>query len=191
MDLFMGTEICPVCGKEFVMQDRDIYGWKFNKDCFCSYTCMRKVEIKYIEYRNKQFRDSMISTKRALPNDLANVYDDLMRIKYINKQLMRIKRLLARKKYIEYKDKLNKKKIEYRKALMVVKGRYARAVSKLNRNEYDLLRDYLDTNQTVGGFVKKYKMNYDEICDLMIRIFRFLDENKDRSALRSRWYLAG
>lgn len=191
MDLFMGTEICPVCGKEFVMQDRDIYGWKFNKDCFCSYTCMRKVEIKYIEYRNKQFRDSMISTKRALPNDLANVYDDLMRIKYINKQLMRIKRLLARKKYIDYKDKLNKKKIEYRKALMVVKGRYARAVSKLTRNEYDLLRDYLDTNQTVGGFVKKYKMNYDEICDLMIRIFRFLDENKDRSALRSRWYLAG
>lgn len=191
MDLFMGTEICPVCGKEFVMQDRDIYGWKFNKDCFCSYTCMRKVEIKYIEYRNKQFRDSMISTKRALPNDLANVYDDLMRIKYINKQLMRIKRLLARKKYIDYKDKLNKKKIEYRKALMVVKGRYARAVSKLTRNEYDLLRDYLDTNQTVGGFVKKYKMNYDELCDLMIRIFRFLDENKDRSALRSRWYLAG
>lgn len=191
MDLFMGTEICPVCGKEFVMQDRDIYGWKFNKDCFCSYTCMRKVETKYIEYRNKQFRDSMISTKRALPNDLANVYDDLMRIKYINKQLMRIKRLLARKKYIEYKDKLNNKKLEYRKALMVVKGRYARAVSKLTRKEYDLLKDYLNTNQTVGSFVKKYKMNYDEICDAMIRIFRFLEENKDRSGLRSRWYLAG
>lgn len=191
MELFMGTEICPVCGKEFVMQDREIYGWKFNDDCFCSYTCMRKVETKYIEYRNKQFRESMVSTKRPLPNDLANVYDDLMRIKYINKQLMRIKRLSARKKYIEYKDKFNSKKIEYRKALKVVKGRYARAVSKLSRKEYELLIDYLNTNQSVGGFVKKYKMSYDEICDVMIKIFRFLDENKDRSTSRSRWYLAG
>lgn len=191
LELFMGSDICPVCGKEFVLQDREMYGWKFGDDCFCSYTCMRKVETKYIEYRNKLFKESLKSSKMALPKDLANVYEDIMRIKHINKQLMKIKRFSARKKYAEYKDILNKKKIEYRKALRVIKGRYARAVSRLSKKDYEMLKDFLETNQSVGNFFKKYKMSYEEICNTMIKILRFLDENREKYTLRSRWYLAG
>lgn len=40
-----GAQICPVCGKEFIVYDMRDWGWRVNSDVYlCSYTCLRKEE---------------------------------------------------------------------------------------------------------------------------------------------------
>lgn len=41
---YLDTRRCPQCKKEFPFTTEADWGWKVGKKCFCSYTCMRKVE---------------------------------------------------------------------------------------------------------------------------------------------------
>lgn len=46
---------CPICKKKFYILYVPNYAWKFERKCFCSYTCMRKAEKKSEEkskYKN-------------------------------------------------------------------------------------------------------------------------------------------
>ena len=54
MNSYLGGEICPICGKRFLMQDRKSYLYKLKKkktEYFCSYTCVNKKK-KMIENKN-------------------------------------------------------------------------------------------------------------------------------------------
>lgn len=47
---------CPICGKMFFTLDIKQYQWKFNGKKYCSYTCMRVDEKKYLEEVNKNLK---------------------------------------------------------------------------------------------------------------------------------------
>lgn len=47
---------CPICNRMFVVLSTKNYGWKFNNRCYCSYSCMRVHEKKYLEKVNANLR---------------------------------------------------------------------------------------------------------------------------------------
>lgn len=176
---------CPVCGKYFAVLDRNYYGWKFREDLFCSYTCMRKVETKYLAFVNKAEEKK---EKRVLPEEYNEVYRDLMLLRQYSKQCDR----LRRSKYDPKRDKKDKQIINAAiedccNKINVIKGRYAEGVLKLDRSKYELLVQYVLDYQDTEKLVEDFKTDYDDICDRFISILGVLKDNIVVNGLRRRW----
>lgn len=176
---------CPICGKYFAVVNRSNYGWRFRDDLFCSYTCMRKVETKYLAFVNKT-EDK--KEKRVLPEEFNEVYRDLMQLRQYSRQCDRLRRCKYDSKIDnEAKITINAAIEDCCKKINLIKGRYAEGVLKLDKSKYELLVQYILDYQDTATLIEDFKTDYDEICNRFISILGVLKANKVANGLRRRW----
>lgn len=181
---------CPVCGKKFVVWDRELYQWKFKNEIYCSYTCMRTEEKKHLS--GERFLGFGVTEKEKLPEELMRIYSDLMRLRRLSRVVSTINNL--KKRYIEIeKESVALQKL-YRKCLYQMKKircKYVQGVGKLQKDEWDLLNLFVLKILDVEDIQEKLKLDYETMCEKFIRIMKILKENQSSDKTKNRWKFNG
>lgn len=177
---------CPVCGKRFCVWDKEIYQWKFKEDLFCSYTCMRTVEKKYLS-AEKIFQESGFE-KPKLPEQYRNVYFDLMRLRKLSRLVNCINMIKSR--YDLCEDDSKKLYKLYRKTLYSmrkIRCKYVYGVEKLDKQQYDLLILYVVNFTDAEDISETLGLEIGEINKIFTSVMEILKENISDQTKRNRW----
>lgn len=177
---------CPVCGKKFCVWDKDIYQWKFKEEVFCSYTCMREVEKKFLNYE-KLFEEEGFE-KPKLPETYKEVYSDLIRLRKLTRLVSCINIIKGR--YGECREEYPSLQKIYRKSLYSmrkIRCKYVDGVEKLNDKQSGLLSMYIMNFAEVEDVSESLGIDYKEICKTFTEIMEILKSNQSNQKIRNRW----
>ncbi len=177
---------CPICGKKFCVWDEEIYQWKFKEDIFCSYTCMRTVEKKYLD-SERLFAEEGIK-KQKLPQEYREVYGDLIRLRKLSRMVGSINIIKSRYEL----NKQNNTKIQrlYRKCLYYmrkIRCKYVDGIERLNIKQLKILSMYVIQFTDIEDISEDLGITYKDIIDNFIDIMKILEENKSNQTKRNRW----
>lgn len=181
---------CPICGKKFTVWDRELYQWKFKENIYCSYTCMRVDEKKHLSLE-KIFEDG-VTEKEKLPEELKEVYSDLMRLRRLSRVVSAINSIKIR--YSESNKAGTSLQKFYRKYLYQMKKircKYVDGVEKLEKEQWELLSRFAlkyleieDISQTLG-------LDYKTMCEKFKDTMKILKDNQSNQKVRNRWNFVG
>lgn len=185
MDIF---EIltCPVCGKKFCVWDKELYQWKFKEEIYCSYTCMRTEEKKYLN-NEKLFSESDFE-KQKLPEKYKEVYSDLIRLRRLSRVVSSIN--IIKSRYGENTDTTKSLQKLYRKCLYAMKKircKYVDGVEKLDKEQLALLSLYILNFCELEDVSDALSLDYKGICGRFTAIMEIFEENKTNQKIRNRW----
>jgi hypothetical protein len=82
--LSMEENVCPVCGKMFNTAIGREWGWSYKGSRYCSYHCMRHIEIRHrieMGWQNTPYRLSVA----ALDGEQMKVAEGLIRLRHLRK----------------------------------------------------------------------------------------------------------
>ena len=174
---------CPVCHKRFlVCCEPAAYGWQHRGELFCSYTCMRRVEVIAAE------RESKGTALRKIPPELYSTWRDMVTLQAYSKKY----NVLRRKKYSdaiseEVKQKLPALIAECNKRVERLKSKYGYGIGKLGKSDFELIYRFAICGWGRERLIKETGYTYDELCDRFENILRSLQRYLTVGIYKRRW----
>lgn len=77
----MVENVCPICGKRFMTSIDRAWGWNWKGSMYCSYHCMRHVEIRYRVMKGMQ--KNTLWKADAMSDGARQMWDELLRLRHL------------------------------------------------------------------------------------------------------------
>lgn len=150
---------CPICGKKFTIYcDREMYGWQFKEDIYCSYTCMRVDEKEYL--------DSFNSGRLSLSEEYRATWLELMDWKVALKRYRALVKLKSIEEGLKNNEKLNMEIRASARLCSAYRFKYEDKLSLLSKSEHRFFNRFITSGWSTSRTMKVLKITREEGCDI-------------------------
>ncbi len=125
----MVENVCPICGKRFLTPIDRVWGWNWKGSTYCSYHCMRHVEMRYRIGRGLQ--KNTLWQLDDLSDGAKDVWDDMLKLRRLTLAAASLQKASCTKEWRAVEKKRNELLGQYAAAIRALPDRLRYVIDDL------------------------------------------------------------